>query len=443
MPNYKLLLTLNEPVFCSQAPTISNELVGLQYIPGPTLRGAFAAALVAAGRKSELAAWFADTGPRWSPAWPAAAEQTIVPTPASFLKDKSDVYGVHGTWNALIADPPHVSVTSESIRHQWIRVSNQWLQLGENSLPIAAHSVKMQSSMHVGLHYGRQAHRKEALFSREEIAPGQQFVAYLTSPSDNLPKEISLGKRRSAGNGGISVKISELTKDPWPLNSSTGETTIQLMSDAILPDCHGRYLRGLGDADWTKLLGVPATVESACSSNRTYIGWSGSSGLPREKVLTIAAGSVFRLKVDSAPVKALAEKGLGIRRHEGFGIIAVNPPWLANERYGTLKAVDAGKPPGPTPWPGFETTDTAVLKTLVQQAENVNVDKQKASALSHYAARVNTVAEITTHLQNLGNRPNPHGWKDANDSLTSELNKIHDLAKARFFLHILANKEAR
>jgi hypothetical protein len=75
-----------------------------------------------------------------------------------------------------------------------------------------------------------------------------------------------------------------------------------------------------------------------------YEGWQRSWGLPRPSIVAIAAGSVARFTVstdvtDEAVAQAVAE-GLGERRAEGFGRIAVNPSCLAKD---SLKAPRGGE----------------------------------------------------------------------------------------------------
>ena len=452
MASQKLTLTLHEPTFCGQIPAVSNELVSLQYIPSTALRGAFAAALSAEGRAHELDAWFSASGPHWSPALPIhQSGQKVIPTPLCFLQEKKDkpLHGRYFTWNVLHGTPP---LTGEEIRFQWTRLNSKWLRLNAVETVEDLHDVRTRSSMHVGLHYGRQAHRDQALFSREEICPGQQFVAYLTNNrmAEQLPTQLFLGKRRSAGNGNITVEISEVSS-PWPINPVNHVANVQLMSDAIVPDpACGAFSRGLSASDWSRILGVRVEVPQAASTSRIILGWSGTTGLSRDRVIAISAGSVFKLTsadpaLESA-VHRLAAKGLGTRRHEGFGIIAVNPPWLDCQCIEPTHSTPQPTSARPAPWPGFTTDDyERLIKLATLASEITGFDAQKAAALAHYSARVNRVADVTTHLHNLGHRTNAHGWEKLHGKLNQPLGAITDIAQARFFLNLLANcaKESR
>ena len=61
------------------------------------------------------------------------------------------------------------------------------------------------------------------------------------------------------------------------------------------------------------------------------IGWHAASGLPKHQELTVSAGSTFQIHpervVDDSALRDLAVRGLGLRRHEGYGDLAP-PPFL-------------------------------------------------------------------------------------------------------------------
>ena len=198
------------------------------------------------------------------------------------------------------------------------------------------------------LHYERQANRTGALFSRRKIKAGTQFSGYLQSDvaaedwNSVFDGECFLGKRRSAGNGRATCNLAVGPPPPWWGQAGGGEAVVQLMSDAVVRGPDGGYLRGLDTAAWSGLLGVPVNVKSAYSSFRPLKGWSASWGATREAAIAIDAGSCWLLTSSDAcfggTLAQAQHVGIGIRRIEGFGWIAVNPPWLLKD---TLQGFDA------------------------------------------------------------------------------------------------------
>jgi hypothetical protein len=68
-------------------------------------------------------------------------------------------------------------------------------------------------------------------------------------------------------------------------------------------------------------------------------GWHVASGLPKPAELAVAAGSAFIIRTEravaNADIQRLASRGVGLRRHEGFGDLA-GPPLLRDGREARL-----------------------------------------------------------------------------------------------------------
>lgn len=469
MPDYLLKLTLTEPLTLGHRPVISNEIQGLDYIPGTTLRGSLAAALVFAGRGADLARWFESNGPRWSPAFPDVGKEGFaVPMPASFVADKGD--GLFGTkypvFNTLLGTPPidaaeysrQTDEEAEPHRFQWGSVRATWLKVVAGQ-PAGLYHVPMEASMHVGLHYGRQANKSEALFSRREIAAGVSFSAWVKDPGPVIadgPEEVFLGKRRSAGNGHATVEWIPECACPWVgprLLPHEHRVNVQLMSDCIVRNATGSYYRGFPDALWSEWIGVPCRVEAAASASRLVMGWSSGSGLARAQALAVTAGSVFRLENRGDLGKfqeglmRLALDGIGERRHEGFGWLSVNPTWLAARSTPPQPKVRRISETPPAAWPGLENVRRDVLEAALRDAESVDARGQefakKVGQLAAYAARVKSQSEVADYAARLGDRPHDRGWKDVRDRLSDLILKRADSWETVFFLNALATQLER
>ena len=127
-----------------------------------------------------------------------------------------------------------------------------------------------------------------------------------------------------------------------------------LLSDAIIP-CPktGGFRRGLVAEDLKQLFGPDVTIERAYSESGYTRGWSSLWQLPRAAMPVVAAGSVAVLANATLPTDNPAF--IGIRNHEGFGWLAVNPPWLLEGQFGPIygSAEHEGVAyEHPNPWPG-------------------------------------------------------------------------------------------
>ncbi len=280
----KILIETLEPLIVDYRPGVSNEHETLDYIPASRLRGAFFEFRESICSATQIEALLEYGGPRWTHAWPC------------------DKAGNH--WHVF----PKCGATSTTAhgQHETKGPKPSWLQNRSGSYYSC--SVKTETNMSVGRHYGRHANREGALYARAAISPGQYFVSYLDFPGE-LPKETfkaNIGTRHSA-NGLCKVTIfdSDVTfsmLDSQALGGNfpgeSNSAAIQLLSDAIIPASGGGYLRGLGKADFEKLAGIAVTIKSAYSASKTVSGWAGKWGLPRESAVAIEAGSVWLITVD-------------------------------------------------------------------------------------------------------------------------------------------------
>lgn len=468
MQTWKLNLTLQEPFACANRPVVSNEIGTTDYIPATVLRGAIASWLCFSGRTTEIEDWLGfGGGLRYAPAWWTPEGVTLVPMPLSFVRDKGDEgFGGRGVANTLWNEPPR-----EENGHplQWTRMGGGalWLALNSDFQPVGVRRLEPATSMHVALHYGRQSSREGALFSSAMISAGTQLTTWILAPGDlpkNPPEMLFLGRRRNAGNGKASVQVS----DGGPalpfhggLDVYETEAVVQILSDAIVADAFGNQLRGLDAEAWGALLGLPGKIKvpGAASTFRDVLGWSDTWGLPREPGIAVAAGSCYRIEADGVSQKKfsqalalLAENGIGLRRNEGFGIVAVNPPWLDCGREeqlfgGALKGSTkaprgcAGKPLN---WPGAGALSRSRLRELTRNAERLAAEpslkheQQKLTAIAVYSRRFDTIRTIG-YVSALAHRPNPHKWDSLWKCLEADLRACETDDELRFLTEAVAS----
>jgi len=198
------------------------------------------------------------------------------------------------------------------------------------------------------------------IFRYEAIDSGQSFQAVIICSSDadaNLlvdllqkSEDIWLGGSQTAGYG--HSKISNINSfGSWnEVNISAGDRvdrdffTVILLSDLILRDEWGQYAlippsaQNKTPAPLTKeiekSLGVQLKPLTSYASSTLVGGFNRKWGLPLPQVAALRAGSVFTFKtIDITPdaIRQIEARGIGERRNEGFGRVAIN--WLDKSDY--------------------------------------------------------------------------------------------------------------
>lgn len=174
---------------------------------------------------------------------------------------------------------------------------------------------------------------KSVVYRYEAIAEGAAFGGViLAEDAGDLEVlrqlldqvEVSVGGSRSAGYGRVRIgdlKIVEDWREYDPDEDLEDEIVIvTLLSDAILRDKNGQPTTDLhGVLPWRHL--------RAYREVRVVGGFNRKWGLPLVQMPALEAGSVYVYRaseVDPAYLKRLELEGIGERRTEGFGRIAVN-----------------------------------------------------------------------------------------------------------------------
>jgi hypothetical protein len=450
MKSYKLKLALQEPTTVGAQRMIGNQAPSLDYIPATVLRGALAAALLRKGQKTRLAPLFGGASPRWCPAWPCSSEhgEIVVPMPLSYLRGKGDdgFEGALGVINILRTKRPDDADTYKRLfgtdlpgdmdKLQWVGMAPGWLTftLTDNTiLSAGAISPKFGNAMFHGADYLMGTARDGWLYSREAITEFQTFSAHVMDEEEVIGEgdkldEVLLGKRITGGNGLATVGWEDVRDlPPWATCAPEGEedVTIQIMSPTILPARNGGFLTGIDAGAWSALLGVAIEVKSAQSDTTTVQGWITSWDLPRERYPAVAPGSCYHLRLRNtcdkpqfhSALKLLVEKGLGIRTGEGFGWVAVSPPWLDPLFFSGSPASDATFRPDTLPeTKGLLRNEKRNLISHAYTFTDAPKVKEKTAELAAIADRVTSTAALESYLEGLAGRTNPRNWDKVNDA---------------------------
>jgi CRISPR-associated protein Csx10 len=161
------------------------------------------------------------------------------------------------------------------------------------------------------------------LFTRELLQAGQVFRGTLAATDSQRAALAALGPLRIGG-----------------------RRTTHGLAEVAIRD------RAPSPAELETALGVPARVVKSWTRWEQAGGWHAASGLPKHQELTVSAGSTFVIHperpVDDSALASLAARGLGLRRHEGFG--------------------DLGLPPDLRPGKAERDAETARLRRLTDRA---------------------------------------------------------------------------
>jgi CRISPR-associated protein Csx10 len=387
----RVLLRTDEPLLVARRAEAGNQFETLQSIPGSVLRGALAWRV--AQRSSEklqdedsaeyqnfVDLFFRDTV-HFSPLLPVQVSRGFryqgyptVPAPRDLLTcELLPGYGGsadtgHGVWSKTWDDDvpeqcPHCAQSDDSQNIMGAKVK---LDSVSGFLPLnpAGLTTKFETRQTVEMHIRIQPRtgrvRSGDLFGYVSLEPGQYFVGEITctnervwqglqqmaglKPADQV-NELRLGKASRRGHGRVSLLLQESSKSPWhgprieDRVTDANKVVLTLLSDAIVTDPWGRFVRGF-DVTWLKHeLALPDGVsvnvdEARCfSAVRPVDAFNVKLGLPRTRDVALVAGSSVRLGFSGIELDKLhtylarAEtRGIGLRRDEGFGHIAFNHP---------------------------------------------------------------------------------------------------------------------
>ncbi len=177
------------------------------------------------------------------------------------------------------------------------------------------------------------------LFTRETLQAGQVFRGTIVADENLRAILAGLGPVRIGGrrttHGLAQVSIRDGGPPPTAQRRPDGMLVVRLRSPGIFTDACGRPASHPSAEELEEVLGVPARVVKSWTRWEQAGGWHAASGLPKPQELAVCAGSTFLIHpertVDDSALVKLGARGLGLRRHEGFGDLAP-PPVLRQGR---------------------------------------------------------------------------------------------------------------
>lgn len=328
-------IELLEPMLATGLEGDPNAGVSLKYIPGSVLRGVVIGFYLRNKNIAELSLdpcerdLFINGRVCYLNTYPESNGKRSLPTPISWQKEKD------------------TDQNKNFFDFSWKkRDCKQYKDLGsaffvfERQAEIIKVNPETKLTVHTqrDIKKGRSTKTGGAVFRYESVVAGTKFCGAMVGDDTLLEKvkdlisnkEILIGGSRTAGYGRAKVTNANITdwseaKKPSDEIKKDTEFIVTLLSNALVRDANGQF-----QSDLSSFFSSHAELIEENTFKRTEIvgGFNRKWGLPLPQLLSIKAGSVFKFKatkdIDITTINTWLEKGIGEKRVEGFGRIAIN-----------------------------------------------------------------------------------------------------------------------
>lgn len=370
---------LREPLLATALEGDPNSSVSLPFIPGSMLRGAVIARYLAHHAIPDAAAnptcrrLFFDGQTRYLHAYPMdRMKNRTLPTPHAWKVEKGTKTPVYD-----LSVEPRDMEQAKSLSEPFLWLDGNEFELEETAKQINVHTQRDRKM-------GRAVEGAGAVFQYEAIAAGEAFGGVIlcadAAAADELQPlleqgELPMGGSRGAGYGLVKVqdvqRLADWHEVPMDLDdiSPGGELVITLLSDALIRDENGQHVAYLDAAT----LGTWLEAQLEPVPERTHAqpaivgGFNRKWGLPLPQTPVARAGSVYVFKArEMIPVKRLTrliEEGIGERRIEGFGRIAIN--W--HSQYDVLNLREIPSQPSTPVLPSLSGISVTLARTITER----------------------------------------------------------------------------
>jgi CRISPR-associated protein Csx10 len=346
------LLELSEPVLARIIDGDPNSGVSATFLPGSMMRGVIAARIAPGESAADLAGderrLLFDGSVRFLNAYPADEQgRRTLPAPVSWRRAKNEERVQYQCFDEAVLTMLG-ECTPDELEEVGGYVSADLASDDEGTLHVRRYLPRLQIALHTlrNRTAGRATRGDGSIFQIEALAAGQRFAGVIVTGERSQAERIKtlltrastfyLGGSATAGYGRTQLVQVDLAEG-WT-ECSGAAPTLQPGESVVVTVLSDILLRGSDGAAHTNLAQALADVlplTPVCAYKRTHpVGaFNRKWGLPTPQALALRAGSVFVLRA-TAPIApaawtALIENGIGERRVDGFGRIAVN--WQEGE----------------------------------------------------------------------------------------------------------------
>ena len=331
------LIELCEPLLATQTQTGEpNSSVSLSFIPGSMLRGALiqqyldgkTANLSDSAFKPFTDLFFGDQV-YFLNAYLAHPlyDIRLLPRPLSWFvpKDRVDEPDTE-IYDFAFQNPGWEDVPPKPPRASYVWAGSENIQLGEPEIQVTVHNASRDRD--------RKHEQASQVYRYDALAQGQIFAGVILSADqtllDNLlpllnTGNLLLGGSITAGYGKVKISQTEIQNN-WQEYTPAAQNTalenagvvVTCLSDVIVRGQDGQVDGNLDDLAGAQPVQRFRKLKLVGGFNRKW-------GLPLQQEWAVQAGSVFIYPESCRPqLTALAENGIGERRIDGFGRIAID-----------------------------------------------------------------------------------------------------------------------
>lgn len=336
------LIRLDEPLLATQAQSgEANSAVSYPFIPGSMVRGALIKEFLGKHNLTSLdnsdnttRQLFFDGTVCYLNAYlahPNDDSLRLLPRPFSWFvpKDKANDKTEKIRDFAIVPAQNMDSPPKAPGAGQFVSPSQNEVQLASPALQMTVHNASDDRS--------RKQEGRSQVYRYDALAAGQFFVGTIISENGSLLQNnieplfekmiLNLGGSYTAGYGRVEISNIDF-QATWQEYNSDGDpdlVTVTCLSDVILRGASGEVGQGLA-----ALLGMKP--ERTFARMRVVGGFNRTWGLPLTQQWAIQAGSVFVFPASAkTTLETFVGSGLGERRAEGFGQVAIN--WHTQAEY--------------------------------------------------------------------------------------------------------------
>ncbi len=368
---YMIEIVADEPILITQNMGSGNLYSGLDYIPGQTLRGAFAWKAIRGGildtqeGRNIFKEMYERNKFQVSEIYPAPdeCEKAAIPIPLAmrfceFYPNEHEV--THNGESSNLCE----SCKKKGIHSKMDKIDGF---IDPNILSLQPDSTH---DMHIAIDPGKRVVKRGNLYEYSSISKGTRFLgtAHLepeifakflkflhhdvTTEKDRITIHLHIGKATSRGYGKAHLtfipEVGALKIFTWePIEkrilSINKPIIMNFISDTVLRDKYGRYCNKITEALLNSLIGYKTKICKNTVRTKQIERFDASSGLPRWQDSAIIAGSVVEFTLDDGDkisledirkrLKDMEEKKIGLNTSTGFGMICFNHPIRFYERH--------------------------------------------------------------------------------------------------------------